>query len=277
MPERKWYSKIQRFRYGDPGVFATVLSLFLVMTPTGARSFAYVMPSEQLLYLTARNFSGLRTLIITQSARLVSPGTGGAEQTVTEKIRLRAPGLYHAEPIPPEDGGITEWNQFPGRKPGGDMFFRRLLMVDGPETAKSLLSEMGVDLRSVCFTRFEGIVAYHLGRKHAESPKLIIEKKTFLPLYLCYRGGNGAGMVSVRFKDYRKIKNGWYPFTIVYSGAQGVTEYLCVLKLVANTPIERELSEITMPEEPYHVPVKSTENPAMDKRLREWTPPGAHP
>ncbi len=231
---------------------------------------AYVMPAEQLLHLMGANFSRFKTLVITQSTQMKYLQGQEIEVILNEKIWLKAPGRYCSESIgmPPDQD--AERGMITGREPGGDMSFRRLLIADDLEARMSLLSDMGVDIDSVALTRFEGITAYRLGEKYPESPKLVIDKDTFLPLLFCYRSNNDSAqrIVTVRFGDYQKLGRGWYPFEIVYSRG-GVKEHYFVLDLQINTPIDHPLSEIvvkrSVPQETIEAPQETPE----DKRLRE--------
>lgn len=229
------------------------------------------MPAEQLLNLMGANFSGFKTLVITQSTQLKSLQGREIEVILNEKIWLKAPDLYDAERISmPEDQAAAS-GMVKGRGPGGDMSFRRLLIADDLDSRMLLLADMGVDIESVTFTRFEGIIAYQLGGENPESPKLLIEKDTFLPLFFCYRSKNDPAQksVTVRFGDYQKLGKGWYPFEIVYSGREGVIEHNFVLDLQLNTPIDRLLSEIRIDGPPSHETMDVLQEPPEDRRLRE--------
>ena len=48
-------------------------------------------------------------------------------------------------------------------------------------------SELGIDTQQVAYTRLEGTVAYRIGEKDPEKPKLLIEKARVLPLLIVYR------------------------------------------------------------------------------------------
>ncbi len=220
------------------GVLFLILFLAWVM-PDKAR--AYVMPAEQLVGLVSAKFCKFKTLVITQFTHLVNPQDRESEVILKEKIWLKAPDFYHSEVIDqPEDYDIRGHGDAAVYRPNIDMSFHRLFMAKNAEEIIGFLSEMGVEYKSVAFTRFDGIVAYQLGDKTPESPKLLIEKESLLPLLLCYwsQAGLGREMVTVRFVDYKKLGKGWYPDEIAYSAGEEIKERHVILDLQVNIPFE---------------------------------------
>ncbi len=245
--------------------------LFFALIP-GSKVNAYVMPPEQLLYLMGTKFSGFKTLVITQKTSLTSLYNPQMEVIQKEKLWLKAPGFYRAELMVESENQDVDTVSIVRREPGGDMAFRRLMMANDLESTVSLLSDMGVDIESVSLTRRDGVIAYRLGSDDPESPKLVIEKDTLLPMFFCYASqvGPEQKIVSVHFGDYQKIKKGWYPHTITYSSENGVLEQYVILDLQVNIPVDQPLSEIrierSIPSQRFDV---SQDVDEKDERLRE--------
>ena len=235
------------------------------------RTTAYVMPAEQILYLTGANFSNFKSLVITQSTRIKSIQNQDNDLTLTERIWLKAPDLYYSEWMNPAENQNGMLYAFTGRAPGGDMTFRRLFMANTLSERMSLVSDMGIDMESVSLTRFEGIVAYRLGDAYPNRAKLLIEKDTFLPIFLCYglRKNSRRQTVQVRFKNYEEIQEGWYPHEIEYTVDDGSSERHTISELMVNTVIDQPLSEMVV-ERP--IPFEETADPSDTyeaQRLRE--------
>ena len=97
-----------------------------------------------------------------------------------------------------------------------DIFYRQLFMANDREKIERILQPIGIDLTKTSLTRFNGAIAYRIGGKEPDSPKLIIEKKRFLPLLLIYRipDKDDTEVITVKFEDYQKKDKGWYPFEI---------------------------------------------------------------
>jgi hypothetical protein len=130
---------------------------------------------------------------------------------------------------------------------------------------------MGVNLHSVAFARVDGVIAYRIGDKEPERPKILVEKDRFLPLLLVYglSGRSGLEKITVQFKDYKKMDEGWYPFHIIYSDGKGLKESYMIHTLQANVPIDPAL--FVMPKREF-APDQAPEprqGPAEEERLRE--------
>ncbi len=251
------------------GTFLLIAALCLVM-PRNVE--AYVMPAEELAGLMAVNFSRLKTMEITQSVHLLNPQDQELERVFEEKIWLKAPDLFHSEVIGGPGLHTATGNEM-GAHPGcADMSYRRLFMANNSEMILEFLSEMGINLKAVAFTRFDGVIAYRLGDKGPESPKIVIEKERFLPLLLTYNleGPSGFRMVNVRFDDYKKIDKGWYPYEIDYSGGNEILEQYLVLSMKVNVATASSLSRISVEKiGPFHRAEIDREDTLRQEHLRE--------
>jgi hypothetical protein len=206
---------------------------------------AYLMPAEQLVDLMTRNSSKFKTLVITQSTHLITPEDLQVQMVLEEKIWLKPPGFHHSEMMDQSDGWDPGVHRLMARRPSTDMTFRQIFMAGDKNTIMALLSEMGINLNSVAFTRLDGLIAYRLGDEDARKPKLLIEKKRFLPLLLNYRlwGDSGEKTVTVRFDDYREVAEGWYPYEISLFAGEDLEERYFVTDLQANIPVDSSFFE----------------------------------
>jgi len=207
---------------------------------------AYVMPAGQLADLMTANFSKIETMVITQSIHLKNQREHEPERILKEKIWLKAPCYYRSEMINKREVHSMMDYESAADQPTADAVFRLLFMAYNSSGVQALLSKMGINLELVAFTRFEGIIAYRVGDKDPEMPQLLIEKKRFLPLLLSYYLKEGAGrkMVTVRFKEYEELKDGWYPDEIYYSKGDEIKKRYFITDLQSNVPIECQLSKI---------------------------------
>ena len=134
---------------------------------------------------------------------------------------MKSPGYFHSELTPvPNDWGSIENELLPERLNTASPF-RRLFLATDKGTIITLLSEIGVNLGSVSFTRYDGQIVYRLGDQDTDAPKLLIEKDRFLPMFFSYQlwADQGRKAVTVRFDDYRQVDGGWYPHEVaLYAG-----------------------------------------------------------
>lgn len=221
----------------------------------------YVMPAGQLIAFMAKNFSKFRTLVIVQSTQQKDEKYEGGEESFMERIWMKSPDLLRSQ--------VTDHPM--GRVKDPDMGYRQILMANSPQRLMQLLSGMGVNLHSVGFTRIEGIIAYRIGDKEPERPKILVEKDRFLPLFLVYRSSEQSvpETITVQFKDYRKMDEGWYPFVITYSDGKALKEDYTIHTLQANVPIDPALFVMPKRESVSDQASELGQVPPEEERLRE--------
>jgi len=204
-----------------------ILAALGLLVPLASQ--AYVMPAEQLIQFMVANFAKLDTLVIRQSTTQRQKGDS-PERVYEEILSIKSPNLFHSSLV----NSITEQRKVE------DQVFRELLIASNQRRLLPRLSELGIDTQQVAYTRLEGTIAYRIGEKDPEKPKLLIEKARALPLLIVYqRSDQGAGeRIRVRFLDYRKVEQGWVPFEIHYfSGDQWIEKYF-VQSVKVNVPLK---------------------------------------
>ena len=134
-----------------------------------------------------------------------------------------------------------------------------------------LFQKMGIDLEQVAYTRVDGVVACIIGSAEAGTPKLIIEKERFLPLQLTYRaiGDHAGALIDVRFKDYREIDHGWYPFEITYASDRWPNETYTLLTILPNGPFDPSVFSTPMTGSPRGKASEKDEGLSDDERLKQ--------
>ena len=233
---------------------------------------AYVMPLEQILEKVRKRFATLNTLIIEQATHVIQSRDPLRERVFREKVWLKtpryertmemaAPRLSKAEKLPDQD--IRQTNP--------DAAYRWLLMANPKGEISAFLSQLGIQIWDLGYDRCEGVVAYRVGARDPEGPRLLVDKKRFFPLLLSYMlpGDPEGRLVTVRFRDYRKNDAGWYPYEIEYTLEDAPIEVYHILNLTANAPIqasflERKIERSVAPPRPSVNQGKSD-----DQRLRK--------
>ena len=211
---------------GIKSFFGKIFFVICIVLMMNGNCYGYIMPAEQLLDFMAENFSNFKTMIIVQSTLQTGPES---EKIFMEQIQLKSPDLFELKSL----------DRMKGRTGLPYMAYRQLLMANTRTRLQKLLSMMRINLEAVSLTRVDGVIAYQIGLKGDQIPKLLIEKERFLPLQLVYRmaGDTSEEVVTVRFQDYKKEGKGWLPFQISYSVDNRISEEYSIQNLQTNVPI----------------------------------------
>jgi hypothetical protein len=219
-------------------VFVSFLFIISLTFLTAERSGGYILPAEQLIEFMAKNFSGFRTLVISQSTRRQSQGEEERGRVFERRIWMESPVYFYVENVERTDDQDVE----------EDVTYRQLLMANSAQDLMNLLSRrMGINFESVAFARIDEIIAYRIGDKEPDRPKILIDKERFVPLLLIYplpEDPQGS-TIRIQFKDYRSLREGWYPFEIIYSEG-GLNEISYIHQLRVNVPIDQDLRDVTV-------------------------------
>jgi hypothetical protein len=220
------------------GLLTALISIITV----SYNSMAYVMPAEQLLGFVADNFSGYKSVVLIQSVLRTTPDN---EKVFSEQINLVSPDKYSTQFL----------DRLGGRSDSPDLTYLQLIMANRTDKLEHILRAIGVDLKTVSYTRIDGKIAYRIGGKDPDSPKLLIDKESFVPLLLIYKphGELNDKIVSVRFQAYQKEEKGLYPFEITYNEGESLVERYRVQSIQFNVPVDsstlQQFPELEIPEE----------------------------
>ncbi len=210
-----------------------LVCVFVLASGFSKDASGYVVPPEQLLKFMAENVTGFETLGVTWQY-----GAGGGEagqEPVTQDIWFRSNEDYsvHDREGPDRAGSAVP-----------DARFIELFCGKRHRSERFLMRQ-GVDLDVSVYTRLDGTVAYRIGGEMSGAPLLVLEKSRFIPLLLrCDPDHEAGGIMEVRFKDYRRVGEGWFPHEIFYRGASGVTGSYTVLDVRPNEPAPRGFSPV---------------------------------
>jgi hypothetical protein len=251
-------------RFPWTGVLRVALLAMLFLHPYGL-CHGYIMPAEQILQLMAANFSEFETQVIVQSTQWKEgpgrndQGDQGGSIVAREKIWVKSPNLFHSQLM--EEGRK--------RKGSPDLTFRQLLVSNSPERLMAFLAVLGIDPKRVKFSRVHGVVVYQIGSGVPGSPRLCIDKETFLPVLLQYGAADGTGrhVVGVEFRNFRKVDKGWYPFEVSYRTSHGVEEIYTLETMETNVPVDVNIF-VTTPEERSPVQPQQEEQPSPSEQER---------
>ena len=227
---------------------------------------AYVMPSDQILGRVRKQFATLNTLIIEQATHVIHSQDPIREKVFREKVWLKTPRYERSMTMaaPHLPNAITNspktMPEQTVRQPNPDTAYRWLLMANPKGEISAFLVQLGIQVQDLGYDRCDGVVAYRIGARDPANPRFLVDKKRFFPLLLSYilPGDPQGRLVTVRFKDYRKIDAGWYPHEIEYALEDAPTEAYHILNLTADAPIQASFFERSVQKTP--TPARSTIN-----------------
>ena len=260
-----------------------IIMCCLFLSFTAAEISAYVMPLEQILARVRKRFAGQYSLIIEQSTHVIQSRDPLVEEVFKEKVWLKNPQYERTVEIntlaaananvgvPRSIPGNTTENQLDQafRQPNRDTSYRWLLMNQAKGGISAYLSQLGIQIWDLGYDRCDGVVAYRVGNRDPQTPRLLVDKERFFPLLLSYtlpKDPEGR-LVTVRFKDYRRSDAGWYPYEIEYELEGAPVEVYRILNLTANAPIETSFFEQEV--EPAPIRPSPTQGQPDDDRLNE--------
>ncbi len=215
----------------------TIIFFLIINVPL----YSYVMPADQLTDLMSANFSNVKSLIITQKTTQYIQNLEAINE-FKEQVQMKAPDLFYSK--------ILDQNK--ERSLILNKAYLQLLMANHEKDIEEILSLMGIDLQLTNLTRVNGKIAYQIGDKGEDSPKILIEKDSFLPLLLTYKAGEEEELITVNFNNYQHYKKQYYPFEIVFSSESGVSETYTIEKVKINASVDQTLLSSCS--------IKSTEN-----------------
>ena len=260
----------------------------LFLSLTAGEISAYVMPLEQILARVGKRFAGQYSLIIEQATHVIQSRDPLVEQVFREKVWLKNPqyertmemntlaaanakvGVQKSIPGNTTENQASESQPDPAfRQPNRDTSYRWLLMNQAKGGISAYLSRLGIQIWDLGYDRCDGVVAYRVGNRDPQTPRLLVDKERFFPLLLSYTlpGDPEGRLVTVRFKDYRKSDAGWYPYEIEYELEGAPVEAYRILNLTANAPIETSFFEQEV--EPALIRPSPTQGQPDDDRLNE--------
>jgi len=247
-----------RSRLGKVCLLIWMLTSLLWVMPGG--SAGYVMPAQQMIDKMSARFSRFHTLIVDQTIHVLDRQDGESAEVVRERIWLRSPGYCRSEIVGGAEREQTSRPEVRGAQPPmkedisrkgtsgalkHDTTFRWLLMANEGTTMLAFLTQLGVNVNAVAFARLDGKVVYRIGDPSPESPKLLIDRESFLPLLLSYvsPGRLGEAQITVRFDNFKEVDSGWYPYRIDYTQGEEQAERYFVLNIRVNPSIKASFFE----------------------------------
>jgi outer membrane lipoprotein-sorting protein len=209
---------------------------------------SYILPPAQIIEFMVKKFSTIKAAKITQITKI--KGLDQEEKNVfSETVYIMSPGLYRSEISTQPSKRLTIHNNKRTLKivdgeiiydgMSRNLVYNFLPLENNPEKLMETLRENGIDVEQVSLTRLDGKIAYQIGEKGAENPKILVDKTSFLPMLMKHDN------YIIRFSDYRKLtENTWHPYQITCSSKDNFVEERTIKNITVNPSIDLSLFDI---------------------------------
>jgi len=224
-----------------------VLLLVVIFCPFHA--YSYIIPANQIITLMSDRYSSVKTLKIKQMNRVVEISQE-SENLFENIIYAVSPDLHRSEISGPMHKSIQINNgesslsivngiiTYSGNKKILPHHF--VFMDQDNQKILNYLEDLGINIKKVTLTRYEGEISYLIGDRNDASPKLIVAKSSFLPLLLTYHSSLFI------FSDYRDImENNFYPYKVLHLH-NGIKEEYTVRDISINLPLDLYLFDVSV-------------------------------
>ncbi|RLB43822.1 MAG: hypothetical protein DRH12_01795 [Deltaproteobacteria bacterium] len=248
------------------GLIAVILYLSSILT---RMSYAYVMPSMQVLEEMAKNFSAFKTLVIVQWAKSSGENNAQGEDLVEQRVWIAKRWQARCE-----RSGSTGHNEGSegGQAPCGwcgiERFEAMFLNHSTYETI-NFLSSLGVETSKVSLAHIGAKVVYVIGKRGKRDSYLMISRDKFLPIALrVWDIRSPSGPFTVRFDEYKQVGRGWYPHSIICETDLGRKEQYVIQEITPNVPIE---ASVFQPDKTHDIdlPATSPRQDVVDDRIKD--------
>ena len=193
-------------------------------------SHAYILRGPHILELMTQKYGKSRSMLVSQ--KILFFHTGEAETIeVRETLRYIFSEAFRSDATSENSERIHLMSKgntmtvIDGKiaVTGETLFdiYKDILLYRSRELLRTRLAALGVDMSVVAFGRFEGKIAFVIGAEKPDDPvsQLWVEKDSFLPIRWRVKadGSDAQKMdMDIRYSDWRKIDNAWYPMRIVF-------------------------------------------------------------
>lgn len=221
----------------------------LVVIFCAVNSFAYIIPANQIIQLMTDRYSSVKTLKIKQINHIVETGQE-PKNSVENIIYAVSPDLHRSEIFGPRhksiqinngESNLSIVNGIINYSEGKSILpYHFIFMDQDNQRILNYLEDLGINIRKITLTRYEGEISYLIGDRNDASPKLIVAKSSFLPLLL---KDNSSLFI---FSDYKDtMENNFYPHKVIHLH-NGIKKEYTVRDISINLPLDLYLFDVSV-------------------------------
>ncbi|MBW2022546.1 MAG: hypothetical protein JRI51_06715 [Deltaproteobacteria bacterium] len=201
--------------------------------------FAYLLSASQVLQRMIKNFSPFETLVIVQWAKVVEGADGQEQDLMEQKVWIDTQWQASCKRV--DTGKNAKDPDLEASRCG----WCRIEKIEGMFINRpvsemiNFLSSIGIKTSRMSLTHLGAKVAYVIGRNGKRDSHILISRDKFLPIALRIWDINSpGGPFTVRFEEYRRVGEGWYPYRITCETDLGQKHQYVIQEIRPNMPIE---------------------------------------
>ena len=236
-------------------IFHIVSIVTCLYTPANA----YVLPGPYILKLMTQNLGKAKSLLVSQTLVIHDDTLQKSGVELSETLRYVFPEMFRSDTLSEQvhrihvlskgkavtviDGKVADEsdNRYD--------WYKNILLFKPRKMLQDKLSLLGVDVKVSSLGRFQGKPAYVLGALYPDetTPQVWLDKDTFRPFRWIMTSKDGKSRdnsLEVRYLEWQKVKNTWYPMRIEFFMADILVREIHVQNIKVNPSFLKKLFDI---------------------------------
>ena len=236
-------------------IFLIVAIVTCLYAPTNA----YVLPGPYILKLMTQNLGKAKSLLVSQTLVIHDDTLQKSGVELSETLRYVFPEMFRSDTLSEQvnrihvlskgkavtviDGKVADESDNRYDR------YKNILLFKPGKMLQDKLSLLGVDVTVSSLGRFQGKPAYILGARYPDetTPQVWLDKDTFRPFRWIMTSKDGKSRensLEVRYLEWQKVKNTWYPMRIEFFMADILVREIHVQNIKVNPSFSKKLFDI---------------------------------
>jgi outer membrane lipoprotein-sorting protein len=220
---------------------------------------AYVLPGPYILELMTRNLGKAKSLLVSQILVIHDDTPQKSRVELSETLRYVFPEMFRSDTLSEQvhrihvlskdkavtviDGKVADESDNRYDR------YKNILLFKPGKMLQDKLSLLGVNVTVSSLGRFQGKPAYVLGAQYPDetTAQIWLDKDTYRPFRWIMTSKDGKSRensLEVRYVQWQKVQNTWYPMRIEFFMAGILVREIHVQNIKANPSFSKKLFDI---------------------------------
>jgi outer membrane lipoprotein-sorting protein len=251
------YSRFLLYQYLKKSfvIFFIVAIVICLYAPANA----YVLPGPYILELMTRNLGKAKSLLVSQILVIHDDTPQKSRVELSETLRYVFPEMFRSDTLSEQvhrihvlskdkavtviDGKVADESDNRYDR------YKNILLFKPGKMLQDKLSLLGVNVTVSSLGRFQGKPAYVLGAQYPDetTAQIWLDKDTYRPFRWIMTSKDGKSRensLEVRYVQWQKVQNTWYPMRIEFFMAGILVREIHVQNIKANPSFSKKLFDI---------------------------------